>query len=211
MCKLCYLGMLRTIPAHGAIFSKEAVAFAGRNSKWPQFVCTAACRGAIRSPTNPPQDSCKPGRRYVIRGGMVMSMDPAVGHFVQADVLVEGKTILAIAPHVPAGTADVIDASGRIVMPGFIDTHHHQFETALRSFLADGVLISDPNRRAERQHDLLRIRSAQIRPSVPAAGRLHQRAICRTVTARRRRHDGARRVADSLFPGSLGCRRPGAV
>ena len=28
-------------------------------------------------------------------------------------------------------------------MPGFIDTHHHQFETALRSFLADGVLIND--------------------------------------------------------------------
>src|SRR4029079_15891120 len=36
------------------------------------------------------------------------------------------------------------DARGRIVMPGFIDTHHHQFETALRSFLADGLLISDP-------------------------------------------------------------------
>jgi cytosine/adenosine deaminase-related metal-dependent hydrolase len=28
-------------------------------------------------------------------------------------------------------------------MPGFIDTHHHQFETVLRSFLADGVLIND--------------------------------------------------------------------
>src|ERR1700751_4942788 len=28
-------------------------------------------------------------------------------------------------------------------MPGFIDTHHHQFETALRRFLADGVLITD--------------------------------------------------------------------
>ena len=28
-------------------------------------------------------------------------------------------------------------------MPGFIDTHHHQFETALRSFLADGMLIKD--------------------------------------------------------------------
>jgi len=26
-------------------------------------------------------------------------------------------------------------------MPGFIDTHHHQFETALRSFLADGLLL----------------------------------------------------------------------
>ena len=28
-------------------------------------------------------------------------------------------------------------------MPGFIDTHHHQFETALRSFLADGLLTND--------------------------------------------------------------------
>src|SRR5215467_8557881 len=28
-------------------------------------------------------------------------------------------------------------------MPGFIDTHHHQFETALRSFLPNGVLIND--------------------------------------------------------------------
>src|SRR2546425_4379434 len=44
-------------------------------------------------------------------------------------------------PNLSAGSADVIDASGRIVMPGFIDTHHHQFETALRSFLADGLLL----------------------------------------------------------------------
>jgi cytosine/adenosine deaminase-related metal-dependent hydrolase len=28
-------------------------------------------------------------------------------------------------------------------MPGFIDTHHHQFETALRSFLADGIVTND--------------------------------------------------------------------
>ena len=28
-------------------------------------------------------------------------------------------------------------------MPGFVDTHHHQFETAIRSFLADGLLFND--------------------------------------------------------------------
>ena len=90
---------------------------------------------------DPPRDSGRPGRRYLIRGGSIMSMDPRVGDFAEADVLVEGKTILAVRPNLAAGTADVIDARGRIVMPGFIDTHHHQFETALRSFLADGVLI----------------------------------------------------------------------
>ena len=83
------------------------------------------------------------GRRYVIRGGHVMSMDPAVGDFVEADVLVEGKKIVAVGPNLRVSGAAVIDARGRIVMPGFVDTHHHQFETALRSFLADGLLFND--------------------------------------------------------------------
>jgi len=74
---------------------------------------------------DPPEDHGRRGRRYVIRGGSVMSMDPNVGDFAQADVLVEGKKILAVGPNLHAGDADVIDARGRVVMPGFIDTHHH--------------------------------------------------------------------------------------
>jgi len=92
---------------------------------------------------DPPQDSGRPGRRYVIRGGAVMSMDPKVGNFANADVLVEGKKIVAVRPNIRASGAAEIDARGRIVMPGFIDTHHHQFETALRAFLANGILIND--------------------------------------------------------------------
>ena len=73
-----------------------------------------------------------------------MSMDPQVGDFVQGDVVVEGTKIVAVGPHLQLGSdTGVIDATGRIVMPGFIDTHHHQFETALRSFLANGILIND--------------------------------------------------------------------
>lgn len=90
-----------------------------------------------------PQGIGEPGRRTVIRGGSVLSMDPSVGNFTTGDVLMEGKHIVAIAPHIDAGDAAVIDATGMVVMPGFIDTHHHQFETALRSFLADGILIND--------------------------------------------------------------------
>src|ERR1700704_1751437 len=33
-----------------------------------------------------PMDSGRPGRRYIIRGGSVMSLDPRVGDFAQADV-----------------------------------------------------------------------------------------------------------------------------
>src|SRR5689334_1246366 len=92
----------------------------------------AAAQGNSQANADAPVDSGKPGRRYIIRGGAVMSMDPSVGDFPKADVLIEGKKIVAIGPNLPqAGGATQIDATGRIVMPGFIDTHHHQFETVL--------------------------------------------------------------------------------
>src|SRR5438132_2867598 len=100
-------------------------------------------RPAAAQDDDAPQDSGRRGRRHICRGGHVTSSDPAVGDFVKADVLVEGKKIVAVGPNLHAGGAAEIDARGKIVMPGFIDTHHHQFETALRSFLANGVLIND--------------------------------------------------------------------
>src|SRR5262249_55800133 len=102
-----------------------------------------APRPAAADRDDPPEDSGRPGRRYLIRGGSVLSMDPSVGDFAQADVLVQGKRIVAVGPNLHAGDASVIDARGRIVMPGFVDTHHHQFETALRGFLSNGILIND--------------------------------------------------------------------
>lgn len=90
-----------------------------------------------------PVGSGEAGRRLLLRGGAVLSMDPQVGDFAEADVLIEGGTIAAVGPNLAASGAEVIDAKGMIVMPGFIDSHHHQFETALRGFLADGILIND--------------------------------------------------------------------
>jgi imidazolonepropionase-like amidohydrolase len=37
-------------------------------------------------------------------------------------VLIEGKKIVAVGPNLHAGGATEIDARGRIVMPGFIDS-----------------------------------------------------------------------------------------
>src|SRR5437773_11184263 len=141
MCKKCDAGTPQTHSSSRRDFLKAtaatgaAAAAAGTDLFAPR---PAAANGG-----DAPADTGRPGRRYIIRGGAVMSMDPTVGDFPQADVLVEGKKILAVGPNLNAGNADVIDARGRIVMPGFIDTHHHQFETALRSFLADGILIND--------------------------------------------------------------------
>lgn len=83
------------------------------------------------------------GRKTLIKGGHVLSMDAKVGNFARGDVLIEGSKIVAVAAHIDAPDAAVIDATGHVVMPGFIDTHHHQFETALRSILADAILVND--------------------------------------------------------------------
>ncbi|GHF46185.1 amidohydrolase family protein [Seohaeicola zhoushanensis] len=90
-----------------------------------------------------PRNSGRGGTRILIRGGSVLSMDNAVGNFAQGDVLIEGARILEVAARIDAGDAQVIDAAGKIVMPGFIDTHHHQFETGLRSSLADAIVVND--------------------------------------------------------------------
>ncbi|HEU5294484.1 MAG TPA: amidohydrolase family protein [Burkholderiaceae bacterium] len=141
MCKFCIEGRPRAhFDSRRGFLKASAAAAAAATTTLPLF----APRPALaRDDDDAPEDSGRHGRRYVIRGGAVMSMDPRVGDFAIGDVLVEGKKIVAVGSHVNAGGAAVIDARGKIVMPGFIDTHHHQFETALRSFLANGVLIND--------------------------------------------------------------------
>lgn len=81
-----------------------------------------------------------PRRRILLKGGVVLTMDRAVPDLARGDVLIEGNRIAAVGPSLAAAADVVVDAAGSIVMPGFIDTHHHQYETALRSILADGAL-----------------------------------------------------------------------
>ena len=144
MCKLCDEGKpqdhRRSLYGSRRDFLKASTATAAAAAGMSLLNAAPA---AADDDDDHPRDSGRPGRRYVIRGGHVMSMDPQVGDFVKADVLVEGKKILAVRPNLHASGAGEIDARGRIVMPGFVDTHHHQFETALRSFLADGLLFND--------------------------------------------------------------------
>jgi cytosine/adenosine deaminase-related metal-dependent hydrolase len=97
-----------------------------------------------QSPRNalPSLERLQKSQRVLLKGGFVLSMDPAVGDFETADVLIEGKKIAAIGRDLSkqANGATVLSAEGMIVMPGFIDTHHHQYETVMRSILADGGL-----------------------------------------------------------------------
>jgi 5-methylthioadenosine/S-adenosylhomocysteine deaminase len=84
--------------------------------------------------------SAQPGvrpMRTLIRGGMVVSADPAVGDLRQGDVLIEDGRIAAVAATVDAAGAEVVDAAGKIVLPGFVDTHRHTWQTAFRGVGTD--------------------------------------------------------------------------
>jgi cytosine/adenosine deaminase-related metal-dependent hydrolase len=76
-------------------------------------------------------------KRVVIRGGHVLSMDPQIGDIYGGDVLIEDGRIAAVAPSIDAGDAEVIDAAGCIVIPGFIDSHRHTWETVIRGIAPD--------------------------------------------------------------------------
>ena len=79
--------------------------------------------------------------RVLLKGGIVMSMDSTVGNYTKADVLIEGKKIIAIQPSIRASNVQTVDCTGLIVMPGFINTHHHQYYTAQRAIIADGNIL----------------------------------------------------------------------
>jgi 5-methylthioadenosine/S-adenosylhomocysteine deaminase len=116
-----------------------------------QFLCTgtagviaaasaegtiAASSGAARAQ----QPNVAPGRPILIKGGCALTLNRAIGDFETADVLIEGKTISALRPNIAAPNAEIIDAAGMIVMPGFVNTHRHMWQGIPRNVLPDGSL-----------------------------------------------------------------------
>lgn len=112
------------------------------------FLCTSVAAAAaapmlVTSAANAqgqPSPAPAAGRPILIKNGCVLSLDPAVGDFERADVLVSGGKIAAVGPNLAAPDAEVIDASRAIVMPGFIDTHRHMWEGILRNIIPDSSL-----------------------------------------------------------------------
>src|SRR6185295_1769758 len=86
-------------------------------------------------------------RRILLKGGIVLTLDRNLGDFASADVLIEDGKIRDIRPNLVASADTIlVDATNRIVIPGFIDTHVHSYQGLLRSTLPNGLVDPDYNR-----------------------------------------------------------------
>jgi hypothetical protein len=183
MCQLCDDGQPRD---HGA------ASHASRRDFLKVSTATAASAAAMSLLTpsvaaadpGPPKDHGKPGRRYVIRGGYVMSLDPAVGEFAPGDVLVEGSKILAVGPNL----AEVGPGHRRAAAAPGHRHHHHQLRPRCGASSPTGFINDGSGTPSE--PDVLRVHP-EVRRYRPGG-----RTSASQVGAARRRRHRARHLAD---------------
>ncbi|MEV0224941.1 amidohydrolase family protein [Streptomyces sp. NPDC050704] len=81
------------------------------------------------------------GRPLLIRGATVVTMDRVRGILPDTDVLVVDKRIKAVGKRLAAPQATaVIEAKGALLIPGFVDTHRHMWQSTLRGIGVDWTL-----------------------------------------------------------------------
>jgi 5-methylthioadenosine/S-adenosylhomocysteine deaminase len=81
-------------------------------------------------------------RTLIRNAALVLPMDPALGSGLlgkleNAVVLFEGDTIVAVGHNLSSAGANVVDATGKIVMPGFVETHNHMWQSLVRGCESD--------------------------------------------------------------------------
>jgi 5-methylthioadenosine/S-adenosylhomocysteine deaminase len=70
----------------------------------------------------------------------VLTLDESLGDLRDADILISGTKISQIGSNIAANGANVIDGTDMIVLPGFIDTHRHTWQSILRNIASDWML-----------------------------------------------------------------------
>jgi len=128
-------GLLRMGAAALAV-APAAVQIAGAAQRATTRQDGGALEPRWRAPVNPE-------RHLLLRGGTIITMDPAVGDFARGDVHIRGKHIVEVGRNLrgPAGS-EVIDAAGTILIPGFVDCHRHSWSAQFRRIIPDGLIAN---------------------------------------------------------------------
>ena len=75
--------------------------------------------------------------RILIRNALVVAtQDDGLGEIPGGDVLVDGPLIAAVGRNLTSPADEVIDATGRLLLPGFVNTHHHLYQILTRNLAA---------------------------------------------------------------------------
>jgi len=83
--------------------------------------------------------------RTVIEGGWVATVDPAGTEHATGFVVIDDGVIGQVgegraADDVRAG-AEIVDATGCLVTPGLVNTHHHLYQWLTRGYAQDSILF----------------------------------------------------------------------
>ena len=76
----------------------------------------------------------------MLAGAHVVTMDAERGDIAGGEILIEGDTIAAVGSDLGVEDAERIELGGSIVVPGFVDTHRHTWQTCFRGICADWTL-----------------------------------------------------------------------
>ncbi len=70
--------------------------------------------------------------KTLLKGGKVLTLDGKDTFYEKGDVLFEGSKILEVGPDIRAEDAQVVDCTGKLVMPGLVNSHLHSDENLFR-------------------------------------------------------------------------------
>ncbi|ANN16012.1 cytosine deaminase [Amycolatopsis orientalis] len=80
-------------------------------------------------------------KKTLIKNALLTTMDPSTRDLTTGDILIVGDRIKRVAPSINADDAEVVDASGMIASPGFVDTHRHVWQSLLRGVAVNWSLF----------------------------------------------------------------------
>jgi 5-methylthioadenosine/S-adenosylhomocysteine deaminase len=103
--------------------------------------------------------------RHLIRGGRIYDHDGDIHQPAIADVLIHGAIIERIAPHIaPEPGVEVLDAGGKLVIPGFVNAHYHSHDVMAKGLFEElpfdvWMMHSNPKGFGRRSHEEVRVRT----------------------------------------------------
>jgi 5-methylthioadenosine/S-adenosylhomocysteine deaminase len=114
----------------------------GAIGSWAAPKPSGVSRSAVTTNHHDDDEDNGPERTLIRKAALVLTMDPSLGAgplglIENGDVLFEGDHIVAVGQHLSAEHANVINGKGKIVMPGFVETHNHMWQTVVRGCESD--------------------------------------------------------------------------